>query len=156
MSPLCRQERHVYWIVQRKIQSRFRGNLDLLTLRQSLHRGSATASRRCSDGRALTAAGESTNECAKNRAAADYRCRALSARSAFFLDVASRHHVRLALIGEAIQRHCQFAGALVFSRRACIHQLQRSVRSLRDDDAIVGYYRRVNRSIKYLSGAARR
>jgi hypothetical protein len=62
MSTLGRQESHVYRIVQRKIQSRFRRKLDLLALRQSLHCGPATTASRCPDGSTLTASCESTNE----------------------------------------------------------------------------------------------
>src|SRR6266566_5280629 len=71
--------RDAHRLLQAEFQQSFAGDLDLLTLGEHLYARASRGPDACADGSAFAAAGKSADDCAKNRAAADFFSSVLAA-----------------------------------------------------------------------------
>ena len=117
--------------VESEVEARLRRDFHLLAFGQRLNCDAATGTNPGSDRCAFPTASESPDESAKGRATADDRGRTFSTGATFFLKVSGRECVRFALIGDGVESHGEFTGALELSGRTGLHNFEQRVQTFR-------------------------
>src|SRR5712692_2331599 len=140
-------------LIELEFETRFRRNLDLLSLRGGLNTGAACTADGGSDCRALAAASDGADDGSEGGSSADGFRGAFAARGAGLAIFTADQVVGFSLEHHAHEFERQFAAARDMAGRAGLDELHVHIGAPRDYNFIVNYDWRIERGLENFSRA---